>query len=155
MSFFDIAPPKLDPKPIAAPPPKPAPAPSAAIAPSVSAAAAAAPSASAAPTASTAPSAPAPAASNKYEAPAAAASAAPTTTASVGVEDRSTEFKAVEGGAEARDGGALMVEAYAVLWLILLGWIGMLWRKQGSLHVRLDDLEKAIDKAADAAEKKA
>ena len=47
-----------------------------------------------------------------------------------------------------------MVEAYAVLWLLLIGWIGILWRKQNALHARLDGLERAIDKAADLAEKK-
>jgi hypothetical protein len=65
-------------------------------------------------------------------------------------DDRATEFKAVEGGGETRSGATLMVEAYALIWLILMAWIYMLWRKQASLHARLDDLEKVIDKAAAA-----
>jgi len=64
----------------------------------------------------------------------------------------SMTFKAVEGGGETRDGGLLMVEAYALVWLLLMGWLVMLWRKQATLNVRLDGLEKAIDEAALAAE---
>lgn len=64
----------------------------------------------------------------------------------------STEFKAVENGGESRDGATLMVEAYVVLWVLLMGWIFLLWRKQGALNTRLDDLEKAIDKRAEAME---
>jgi hypothetical protein len=78
---------------------------------------------------------------------------APSTSAAAPIYDRSTEFKAVDGG-QTRDGGMLMVEAYAVLWIILMAWIFFLWRKQGTLNSRLDDLERAIDKAAAAAEEK-
>ena len=73
-----------------------------------------------------------------------AASAAPTS----GADDRSTTFQPVETGAEAHSGSTLMVEAYAVLWIILMGWIVLLWRKQSVLHARLDDLERAIDHEA-------
>ena len=91
----------------------------------------------------------------------AAPTAAPTTTATApaspaptsGAEDRSTTFQAVETGTEAHSGSTLMVEAYAVLWVILMGWIVLLWRKQSGLHARLDDLERAIDREAIAAEK--
>jgi hypothetical protein len=78
--------------------------------------------------------------------PTAAPTTAPTT--ATGVDDRATDFRAVEGGAEQRNGSVLMVEAYVVLWLILMAWLLTLWRKQKSLHTRLDDLEKTIDKAA-------
>ena len=73
--------------------------------------------------------------------------------ASAKADDRSTTFQAVEGGAETRSGSTLMVEAYVVLWLILLTWIVLLWRKQSGLNARLDDLERAIDKAAKAPRK--
>ncbi|RYG85035.1 CcmD family protein [bacterium] len=63
-------------------------------------------------------------------------------------ESRSTEFKAVEGGPETMSGNTLMVEAYAVLWVILMGWIFFVWRKQAGLHSRLDELEKVLDQAA-------
>lgn len=80
--------------------------------------------------------------------PSAAPTTTTTTTTAPGVDDRATDFRAVEGGAEQRDGSVLMVEAYVVLWLILMTWLFTLWRKQKSLHTRLDDLEKTIDKAA-------
>jgi hypothetical protein len=68
---------------------------------------------------------------------------------------RSTEFTAVDPNAEHFNGSALLVEAYAAIWLILIGWIFLLWRKQAGLAVRLDDLERTIDRAAAAADKKA
>jgi hypothetical protein len=73
----------------------------------------------------------------------------PATAASAPSPDaRATEFKAVEGGGEHRSGEVLLVEAYSVLWLILIGWIFLLWRKGGQLHGRLDALERELDKAA-------
>ena len=57
---------------------------------------------------------------------------------------RSTEFRAVEGGTEMVSGGALLVEAYAALWLILLGFLLVSWRRQGRIDAREDELEKAL-----------
>jgi hypothetical protein len=71
--------------------------------------------------------------------------------------DRATTFRAVEGGTETQSGAVLMVEAYSILWLILLGWLVWLWRRQAAIHASLDGLEKAIDRAAakvDEGEKK-
>jgi CcmD family protein len=74
-------------------------------------------------------------------------------------DDRSTEFVAVDpqaaSGAEHYSGSTLLVSAYIAIWVILMGWILMMWRKQGALSVRLDDLEKTLDRAAAAAEKQA
>ena len=77
---------------------------------------------------------------------------APTSSGST-PDDRAQTFQPVEGGGEQRSGATLMVEAYVVLWVILMGWIFLLWRKQSGLHARLDELEKAID-AADGAQQK-
>jgi len=63
-------------------------------------------------------------------------------------DDRSTSFQAVEGGGETRSGTALMVEAYAVIWTILLVYLVLLWRKQASINRRIDGLEAAIDRVA-------
>jgi CcmD family protein len=63
-------------------------------------------------------------------------------------DDRAETFTAVSGGNETYSGSALLVEAYAAIWLILFAWIYLLWRKQASLGERLDGLEKAIDRAA-------
>ena len=62
--------------------------------------------------------------------------------------DRSTAFQPVEGGTETHNGSTLMVEAYAVIWTILMVWLVLLWRKQNTLNQRLDGLEQAIDRAA-------
>lgn len=69
-------------------------------------------------------------------------------------DDRATEFTAVEGG-EHYAGSTLLVEAYAAIWLVLMAWIFLLWRKQASLGERLDGLERTIDRAAAELEKKA
>lgn len=74
-------------------------------------------------------------------------SAAPAPTAST-PDDRATSFQAVEGGTESRSGETLLVEAYVVLWVILMGWLFLVWRRQSSLSAQLDDLERTIDKAA-------
>ncbi|WP_394837468.1 hypothetical protein LVJ94_11220 [Pendulispora rubella] len=59
-----------------------------------------------------------------------------------------TQFQAVDAGGETRSGSTLMVEAYVVLWVILMGWILLLWRKQAALNARIDDLDRVLDKAA-------
>jgi len=41
-----------------------------------------------------------------------------------------------------------MVEAYAAIWMIIMFWLVLVWRKQATLHRRVDDLEHAIDRAA-------
>lgn len=67
------------------------------------------------------------------------------TEARTSADDRATEFVAVDGtGSEQYSGYTLLVEAYAAVWLILMGWLFLLWRKQRGLHVRLAGLEAAI-----------
>ncbi|HEY1693446.1 MAG TPA: CcmD family protein [Polyangiaceae bacterium] len=62
--------------------------------------------------------------------------------------DRSETFQAVEGNAkEQYSGGALLVTAYAALWVVIFVWIAIVWRKQAALDARLTDLEKVIDQA--------
>jgi CcmD family protein len=71
-------------------------------------------------------------------------------------DGRSTDFKPVEGApAEQYSGGSLLVEAYAAIWLIIIAWLFLMWRKQSSLAARLDGLEAAIDRAEAAKSKKA
>jgi hypothetical protein len=60
-------------------------------------------------------------------------------------DDRATSFQAVQGEPEHYSGEMLLVSAYAVLWVIVLAWVALVWRKQAALTVRLDDLEKVID----------
>ena len=66
-------------------------------------------------------------------------------------DDRATEFQAVQGG-ETYSGSTLLVVAYMAIWLLLMAWILMLWRKAQSLTSRLDGLEAAIDRATAAKE---
>jgi uncharacterized protein HemX len=62
-------------------------------------------------------------------------------------DSRSTTFQPVTGEAEHYSGETLLVSAYAILWVILLSWVGLVWRKQSALDARLDDLEREIQKA--------
>ena len=69
-------------------------------------------------------------------------------------DDRSTEFQAVQGNpSEQYSGATLLVTAYAVLWVVIFGWIALVWRKQRALDARLADLERVLDKAAAEGEK--
>jgi hypothetical protein len=68
--------------------------------------------------------------------------------ASTSPDDRATTFQAVQGEPEHYSGEALLVSAYAVLWVIVLAWVALAWRKQAALSARLDDLERVIDESA-------
>jgi hypothetical protein len=83
--------------------------------------------------------------------PQAAAAPAP---ASSTPDDRSTTFQAVQGGPEQHSGSTLLIEAYAVLWVILMAWVLFMWRRQAALGARLEGLERAIDRAAAKAQPK-
>jgi hypothetical protein len=61
---------------------------------------------------------------------------------------RGTEFRAVEGGGEMVSGGTLLVEAYAALWIILLGFLLVSWRRQSRIDARVADLERALARGA-------
>jgi len=72
---------------------------------------------------------------------------APAQTTALSPSDRSSEFRAVEGGTEVRSGALLLVEAYAAIWLILFGFIWLTHRKQKQLDARIVDIENALNKA--------
>ena len=71
----------------------------------------------------------------------------PSASASATPDYRSTSFRPVEGGQEMRSGTVLLVEAYAAIWMVLMVWLLMLWRKQRELHGRLDEVERALTRA--------
>lgn len=73
--------------------------------------------------------------------PAPPGSAAPT------VDDRSKAFRPVEGGPEMQSGEALVVEAYAAIWLIVFAFIVLSWRRQRQIDLRVANLEGALQKA--------
>jgi CcmD family protein len=62
-------------------------------------------------------------------------------------EGRSTSFQAVQGEPEHYNGATLLVCAYAAIWLILLAWVALSWRRQRALDDRLGELEKVITQA--------
>jgi hypothetical protein len=65
-------------------------------------------------------------------------------------DGRSTTFQPVEGPQQHYSGEGLLVTGYAILWVILLTWVALVWRKQRALDTRIRDLEREIDKAAAA-----
>lgn len=68
--------------------------------------------------------------------------------------DRAATFQAVEGGGEHTPGGPLLVTAYALIWVLLFGWLVAIWRKQNAISTRIAELDKILDgKAASAATK--
>jgi CcmD family protein len=67
--------------------------------------------------------------------------------------DRATTFQAVQGGeAEHYSGEVLLVSAYAIVWVMVLSWVALMWRKQSALGARIDDLQRVLDKASTAKE---
>ena len=61
--------------------------------------------------------------------------------------DRATTFQAVQGESEHYNGATLLVTAYAALWVIVLAWVALSWRRQSGLQARLSELEEVIAKA--------
>ena len=61
--------------------------------------------------------------------------------------DPTSEFKPVEPGGETTSGATLLIEAYALMWLVVFVFIWMSWRRQKSIDQRIDDLRAAIAKA--------
>lgn len=74
---------------------------------------------------------------------------APTTTTSA--EERSTAFRAVQGG-ELKSGEVLLVEAYAAIWAVAFILILLGFRRQQRLDGRVDALATAIERARRAEE---
>lgn len=83
---------------------------------------------------------------SKYQAPEASASAA---AAPKTADDRSTTFRAVEGGSQMQSGEKLLVEAYAAIWVIALIFIVSIFRRQKKIDARITSLEAALEKARD------
>jgi CcmD family protein len=60
-------------------------------------------------------------------------------------ESRDTQFHAIEGGSsEVASGSTLLVEAYAAIWVILLAFLLVSWRRQSKLDAKMTELERAI-----------
>lgn len=59
-------------------------------------------------------------------------------------DDRAMGFERVEGGAETSSAGALLVVAYLVMWVLLLGFVWLSWRKLVQVEERLGGLERGL-----------
>jgi CcmD family protein len=70
------------------------------------------------------------------------ASAAGSTTSNA--QARETGFTAATTGEHFR-GETLLVQAYAITWVLVFGYVAMIWRKHGELARRLDALDRTID----------
>jgi CcmD family protein len=70
---------------------------------------------------------------------------APTGTAQ-SADDRSTAFRAVQGGQELQSGERLLVIAYMAIWLLLMALVALSFRKQARLNQRIVALEDALAK---------
>jgi len=77
----------------------------------------------------------------------AAQAAPPASTGTPSTEDRSQSFRAVQGGGEMQSGEKLLVEAYAVIWLIVFGMVLLSWRRQRQIDRRIDSLDASLRKA--------
>lgn len=64
---------------------------------------------------------------------------------------RASEFVPVEGGTETTSSGMLLVVAYLLMWALLLGFLGLGWRRQKQLETRLSELEKQVSGKAPGA----
>jgi CcmD family protein len=62
-------------------------------------------------------------------------------------DDRSTAFRAVEGGSQMQSGEMLLVEAYAAIWVIVFALVFFTWRRQKKIDARVAALEAAVAKA--------
>jgi len=62
-------------------------------------------------------------------------------------DDRGTSFRAVEGGNQMQSGEKLLVEAYAVIWIVILVFVASMFRRQRRLDRRIETLEAALQKA--------
>jgi CcmD family protein len=74
-----------------------------------------------------------------------AAPPAPTGTAQA--DDRSTSFRAVQGGPEMQSGERLLVIAYMAIWLCVMALVIFSFRKQARLDQRVRALEGALARA--------
>lgn len=59
-------------------------------------------------------------------------------------EGRSTEFVAVSGGAETTSAEVVLVTAYALMWIAVLVFIFLTWKKQNLLATRLVELHEKL-----------
>jgi hypothetical protein len=67
-----------------------------------------------------------------------------------GVQERSTQFRPVEGGAETTSAATFLIAAYVLMWLCVLAFLLLTWRKIRSAQAQVDRLERALAKLPEA-----
>lgn len=72
------------------------------------------------------------------------AQAQPPTAAPPTSDDRSTSFRTVPGGESMQSGEKLLVEAYAVIWVLVFAMLLLSWRRQKKMDERIAGLEQAV-----------
>jgi hypothetical protein len=68
------------------------------------------------------------------------------------IESRASEFKPVEGGGETTSAELMLVLAYALMWALLVGFLGLGWRRLRSLEQRLRSVEQTLPSAGHTSE---
>jgi CcmD family protein len=63
-------------------------------------------------------------------------------------DSRSTEFVAVEGGAETTSATVLMTVAYSAMWALVFGFLILSFRRQRRIEQRLGELDRALSARA-------
>ena len=65
-------------------------------------------------------------------------------------EERSQEFRPVTGGAtETSSAEGLLITAYVLMWVILMGFLFLTFKRQAAVDKRLGELERALPKRPD------
>lgn len=62
-------------------------------------------------------------------------------------DERESQYRAVEGGNDIASGPTLLVEAYAAIWLVLLGFLLLSWRRQSRINAKMAELERIVSEA--------
>ena len=60
------------------------------------------------------------------------------------MEAGSTEFVPVQDSGETTSAAGLLIAAYVVMWVLLLGFVLLNWRRQARVEARISELEKAL-----------
>lgn len=71
----------------------------------------------------------------------------PQPTSASSPDGRATDFQAVENAPEHYNGEKLVVGAYAFIWVAMMVWLGLMWKRQAGFAARIEGLERAIDRA--------
>jgi hypothetical protein len=59
-------------------------------------------------------------------------------------DDRAQSFVPVTQGNETTSAELMLVLAYLVMWALLLGFLGLGWRRQAKMETRIAELEKSL-----------